>query len=76
MVALELWVLVIEFGDLAFVGQVVYEDDEIAAIGQIREWLATPSLYLAEITPLEMIRAGRVDKARGALEVLRSGIFI
>jgi hypothetical protein len=49
----------------------VFEDKE-----PIREWLTTPSPYLADTAPLDMLRARRVDKAAGALEALRSGIFI
>ena len=35
-----------------------------------RDWLNAPSRYLAGLTPLEAMRAGRVDRAREALLAL------
>jgi len=42
----------------------------------VRLWFKSPSRYLGGITPAEAIRAGRLDRAEGALEVLHSGIFL
>jgi hypothetical protein len=41
-----------------------------------RDWLRTPSRYLGGLTPLEALRAGRLDRVNLALEALDSGIFI
>ena len=41
-----------------------------------RDWLRGPSRYLAELTPLEAIRAGRVDRAREALMALSAGVYL
>lgn len=41
-----------------------------------RDWLTTPSRYLAGFTPLEAIRAGRVDRAREALMALSAGVYL
>lgn len=42
----------------------------------IREWLRTPSRYLGYLTPLEALKAGRIDRVEAALEALDSGIFL
>lgn len=42
----------------------------------VREWLQTPSRYLGWLSPLDALRAGRVDWVRAALEALDSGIFL
>jgi hypothetical protein len=39
-------------------------------------WLHGHSRYLAGLTPAEVIRAGRIDRAEAALEALDSGVFI
>lgn len=41
-----------------------------------RTWLTAPSRYLGGLTPLEAIRAGRLDRARAALLALDSGVYI
>lgn len=41
-----------------------------------REWLAAPSRYLAGLTPLDALRAGRVDRVENALEAIDSGVFL
>jgi len=40
------------------------------------DWLHDASRYLGWATPVDVIRAGHVDRARAALEVLASGMFI
>jgi hypothetical protein len=40
------------------------------------DWLRAPSRYLAELTPLEVIRAGRADRAREALMALSAGVYV
>ena len=41
-----------------------------------RDWLRAPSRYLAGLTPLEVIRAGRADRAREALMALSAGVYL
>ena len=41
-----------------------------------RDWLATQSRYLGGFTPLEAIRAGRVDRVRQALMALSAGVYL
>ena len=41
-----------------------------------RAWLGDPSRYLSGLTPLEVLRIGRVDRVEAALEALDSGIFL
>lgn len=41
-----------------------------------REWLRDPSRYLGGLTPLEVLRVGRVDRVEAALEVLDAGVFL
>jgi len=41
-----------------------------------REWLISPSRYLGGLTPLEAIRAGRLDRAHAALMALDSGVYL
>ena len=41
-----------------------------------RDWLSTPSRYLGGFTPLEAMRAGRVDRAREALMALSAGVYL
>ena len=42
----------------------------------VRSWLRTHNPYLGDLTPLEVLRAGRPDRVRAALEALDSGVFI
>ena len=42
----------------------------------VRTWMRAPSRYLAGLTPAEVIRAGRLDRAEAALEALASGAFV
>jgi hypothetical protein len=41
-----------------------------------RTWLNASSPYLGGLTPLDAIRAGRLDRARAALVALDSGVYI
>ena len=41
-----------------------------------RDWLRAPSRYLGGFTPLEAMRAGRLDRARAALLALSSGVYL
>ena len=41
-----------------------------------REWLTAPSRYLAGLTPLEVLRAGRTDRVEAALEAIDSGVYL
>src|SRR6185295_7540834 len=41
-----------------------------------RAWINAPSRYLGGITPVEAIRAGRLDRARAALMALDGGVYI
>ena len=41
-----------------------------------RDWLSSPSRYLGGFTPLEAVRAGRVDRARQALMALSAGVYL
>ncbi len=51
--------------------QVTFRTDESS-----RRWLAHPSRYLAGLTPIEAIKAGRPDRVDAALEVLDLGMFV
>ena len=46
------------------------------AADAVREWMHTPSRYLAGLTPAEAARAGRVDRVDAALDALESGFFV
>ena len=41
-----------------------------------RDWLASPSRYLAGFSPLEAMRAGRIDRARESLMALSAGVYL
>jgi uncharacterized protein (DUF2384 family) len=41
-----------------------------------RDWLHAPSRYLGGLAPVEVLRAGRIDRVEDALEALDSGIFL
>lgn len=42
----------------------------------MQAWMRTESRYLGGLTPAEVIRAGRLDRAEAAAEALASGAFI
>ncbi len=39
-------------------------------------WLHSENRYLGGLTPLEVARAGRIDRLEAALEALASGVFV
>ena len=41
-----------------------------------RTWLRTNNSYLGGLTPVEAIRAGRIDRTRAAIDALESGIYL
>lgn len=41
-----------------------------------RDWPRDPSRYLAGLTPLDVLRVGRIDRAEDALLALESGIHL
>jgi len=41
-----------------------------------RTWLTAPSRYLGGLTPLDAIRAGRLDRARAGLMALDASVYI
>lgn len=41
-----------------------------------RDWLRCPNRYLSGLTPLEALRAGRIDRARAALVALDAGVYV
>jgi hypothetical protein len=41
-----------------------------------RDWLQAPSRYLGGFTPMEAVRAGRLDWAREALMALSAGVYL
>jgi uncharacterized protein (DUF2384 family) len=41
-----------------------------------RSWLRAGNPYLGGLTPFEVLRAGRPDRVRAALEALDSGVFV
>ena len=50
--------------------------ETFADMADARAWLVDPNRYLSGLTPLEVLRIGRVDRVEAALEVLDSGIFL
>jgi len=50
--------------------------DTFEGPGAARRWVRSKSLYLRGLTPADVIREGRLDRAHGCLEVLDSGIFL
>ena len=50
--------------------------ETFATMEAAREWLTAPSRYLAALTPLEVLRAGRSDRVEAALEAIDSGIYL
>lgn len=53
-----------------------YLQDAFIDSESVRIWLHAEARYLGWATPAEMIRLGKPDRARAALEVLESGIFL
>lgn len=45
-------------------------------VESVRLWMHTPARYIGWTTPAEMVRLGKIDRARSVIEVLDSGIFI
>lgn len=41
-----------------------------------REWLRTRSLYLGEFTPMEALKAGRIDRVRADIDGLVAGVYL
>ena len=41
-----------------------------------REWLHDPSRYFGGLTPLEVLRVGRIDRVEADLEALDAGVFL
>ncbi len=41
-----------------------------------QEWLRAASLYLGGFTPLEALRAGRLDRVRADLDGLAAGVYL
>lgn len=39
-------------------------------------WLRTPNRYLGGIDPVELLRAGQVERVEAALEAIDSGFFV
>jgi hypothetical protein len=50
--------------------------EAFTAMEGARDWLRDPSRYLAGLTPLEVLRAGRVDRVEAALVALEAGIYL
>ena len=50
--------------------------ETFTAMEGARDWLRCPSRYLSGMTPLEAIRAGRVDRAEAALGALDAGVYL
>lgn len=44
--------------------------------GAISLWLHTNSTYLGRLRPVDVLRAGRIDRVDAALEALDSGAFV
>ena len=50
--------------------------DTFATADAVHAWMRTNNRYLSGLSPIEVLRAGRIDRIEAALEVLASGIFI
>ena len=46
--------------------------DPVAA----QDWIRSASLYLGRLTPLEVLRAGRLDRVRADLDGLAAGVYL
>ena len=53
-----------------------YLSETFTTMEAARDWLRDPNRYLSGLTPLEVLRAGRVDRAEDALLALESGIYL
>jgi uncharacterized protein (DUF2384 family) len=42
----------------------------------VRGWLHASNRYLGGLTPVEVLRVGRLDRVEAALEALDSGVFV
>jgi hypothetical protein len=42
----------------------------------VRDWLREPNESVAGLSPLELLRAGRIDRVAAALYALESGVFL
>jgi len=54
----------------------VHLEENFGDPGARRAWLRSGNPYLAGLTPVEVLRAGRADRVRAALEALDSGVFV
>jgi hypothetical protein len=43
---------------------------------RVQAWLRADSRYLGGLSPLDALRAGRIDRVEAAVEALASGIFL
>lgn len=43
---------------------------------RVKTWLRADSRYLGGLSPLDALRAGRIDRVEAAVEALASGIFL
>jgi len=48
---------------------------DISTDDEAREWLDSESMYLGWLTPAEVLRAGRIDRASADLSGLAGGIY-
>jgi hypothetical protein len=40
------------------------------------DWMHTPNEYLGELSPEEVLKAGRIDRVLGAIEAFDSGVYL
>jgi len=50
--------------------------ETFSAADAVQAWIHSSSRYLAGLTPVEALRAGRIDRVEAALEALNSGFFV
>jgi uncharacterized protein (DUF2384 family) len=50
--------------------------DTFTSVQAIQSWLRHSNRYLSQLSPAEVLRAGRIDRVDAALEALDSGIFV
>jgi len=50
--------------------------ETFTSVQAIRSWLHHSNRYLSQLSPVEVLRAGRIDRVDAALEALDSGIFV
>jgi transcriptional regulator with XRE-family HTH domain len=48
---------------------------ELYEPAEAREWMRSDNPYLGGMTPADAIRAGRIDRARAAIEAIASGVY-